>query len=158
MRSYNKFLKCYFTFCVSTIKNTQFQKFVCQIYSLGSVVRALRYITERLPVLIQALRICPSGQSARTLFKSLESKPTLTNKQNSPHAHCPKLPPRGPTPLATSVCEQIFFHFYSTTVYNSQCRPERNETSERIGLRAQRLKQALSENLRLIGSCEIEIC
>ena len=75
-----------FFFCVSTIKTALFHHFVCQICSVGSVVRAVRYITERLPVLIQAVRFCPSGESARTLFKSSESKPTLSNKQNSPQA------------------------------------------------------------------------
>jgi hypothetical protein len=33
-----------------------------------------------LPVLIQAVCFCPSGESARSLFKSSESKLTLTNK------------------------------------------------------------------------------
>ena len=105
IRSHNKFLQCNFTFCVSTIKNAMFQLFVCQICSLGSVVRAVRYKIERLPVLIQAVRFCPSGESARTLFKSSESNPTLSNKQNSPQKHCLTVPPRGTTPLATSVCE-----------------------------------------------------
>ena len=59
------------------------------ICSVGSVVRAVRYITKRLPVLIQAVRFCPSGESARTLFKSSESNPTLSNKQNSPHSERP---------------------------------------------------------------------
>jgi hypothetical protein len=132
MRSHNKFLKCNFTFCVSTIKTTLFQIFVCQICSLGSVVRAVRYITERLPVLIQAVCFCPSGESARTLFKSSESKLTLSNKQNRPHRGSHTEPPRGPTPLAPSVCERIFFHFCLTTVYNPRCSPDWNETSERI--------------------------
>ncbi len=59
-----------FFFCVSTIKTELFQLFVCQICSVGSVVRAVRYITERLPVLIQAVRFCPCGESARTLFRA----------------------------------------------------------------------------------------
>jgi len=59
-------------FCVSTIKTALFQLCVCQICSVGSVVRVVRYITERLPVLIQAVCFCPSGESARTLFKSSE--------------------------------------------------------------------------------------
>ncbi len=104
------------------------------------MVRAVRYITERLPVLIQAVCFFPSGESARTLFESLESKLTLSivsNKQNRPHRGSHTEPPRGPTPLATSVCERIFFHFCLTTVYNPRrrCRLERNETSERIELR-----------------------
>jgi hypothetical protein len=41
---------------------------ICQICRLGSVDRALRYTIRRLPVLIHAMRICPSGESARTLF------------------------------------------------------------------------------------------
>jgi hypothetical protein len=123
-----------FFFCVSTIKTTLFQLFVCQICSLGSVVRAVRYITERLPVLIQAVCFCPRGESARTLFKSSESNPTLSNKQNSPHAHCLTVPRRGPTPLATSVCERIFFHFCLTTALKPLCGLFWNETSERIGI------------------------
>ncbi len=96
------------------------------------MVRATRYVTERLQVLIQAVCFCPSGESARTLFKSSESNPTLINKQTSPHAQCLTVPLRGPIPLATSVCELIFFHFCVTTVYNPRWMPERNETSERI--------------------------
>jgi hypothetical protein len=44
-------------------------------------------------------------------------------------------PPRGPTPLATSVYERIFFHFCLTTALKQNCGLERNlnETSERIG-------------------------
>ena len=132
MRSHNMFLQCNFFFCVSTIKTALFQLCVCQICSVGSVVRVVRYITERLPVLIQAVRFCPSGESARTLFKSQESKPTLTNNQNSPYAQCLTVPPRGPTPLATSVCEGIFFHFCLTTALKQLCMSERNETSERL--------------------------
>ena len=121
MRSHNKFGKWNFTFCVSTIKTTLFQLFVYQICSVGSVFRAVRYITERLPVLIQAVCFCPSGESARTLFKSSESKLTLSNKQNRPHRGSHTEPPRGPTPLATSVCERIFFHFCLTTALKQLC-------------------------------------
>jgi hypothetical protein len=128
MRSHNKFLKCNFTFCVSTIKTALLHLFVCQICSVGSVVRAVRYITERLPALIQAVRFCPSGESARTLLKSSDSKPTLTNKQNCPHADCLTVPPRGPTPLALSVCERIFFHFCLTTVNNCLQSPMQAES------------------------------
>ncbi len=74
------------------------------------------------------------GESARTLLKSSESKPGLTNKQNSPHAQCLTVPPRSPTPLATSVCGRIFFHFCLTTVYNPRWMTDWNETSERIVL------------------------
>ncbi len=69
------------------------------------------YTIERLPVLIQVVRFCPSGESARTLFKSSESKLTLSNKQNRPHRGSHTEPPRGPTPLAPSVYQRIFFHF-----------------------------------------------
>ncbi len=110
MCSDNKFLKCNFTFCVSTIKITLFQLFVCQICSVGSgsVVREVLNITERLRVLIQAVCFCPSGESARTLFKSLESNPTLSNKQNSPHAQYL----REAQPLLHPVCvNESFFTF-----------------------------------------------
>jgi len=136
IRSHNMFLQCNFFLCVSTIKTALFQQFVCQICSVGSVVRAVRYITERLPVLIQAVRFCPSGESARTLFKSSESKLTLSNKQNRPHRGSHTEPPRGPTPLAPSVCQRIFFHFCLTTALKQLCRPNRNETSERIDRRS----------------------
>ena len=72
------------------------------------MVRAVRYITERLPVLIQAVRFCPSGESARTLFKSSESNPTLSNKQNSPYAQYL----REAQPLLHPVCvNESFFTF-----------------------------------------------
>ena len=60
---------------------------ICQICSCGSVVRALRFISERLPVLIQAVCFCHSGLSAPTLFKSSETKPALTRRRGG-------LPPR----------------------------------------------------------------
>ncbi len=128
MRSHKKFLNWNFTFCVSTIKTTLFQLFVCQICSVGTVVRAVCYITKRLPVLIQAVCFCPSGESARTLFKSSESKLTLSNKQNRPHRGSHTEPPRGPTPLAPNVCEQIIFHFCLTTVYNCLQSPMQAES------------------------------
>ena len=78
------------------------------------------------------MRFCPSGESARTLFKSSESKSTLTNKQNCPHADCLTVPPRGPIPLATSVRQRIFFHFCLTTASKQLCRRKRDGTSERI--------------------------
>ena len=59
----------------------------CRICSRGSVVRALRLISERLPVLIQAVCFCPSGLCAPTLFKSSETKPALTRRRGG-------LPPR----------------------------------------------------------------
>ncbi len=49
-----------------------FHIIICRICSRGSVVRALRLISKRLPVLIQAVCFCPSGLCAPTLFKSLE--------------------------------------------------------------------------------------
>jgi hypothetical protein len=95
MRSHNKFLKCNFTFCVSTIKIALFQQFLCQICSVGTVVpvRAVRYIIERLPVLIQAKRFCPSGESARTLFNLRNRTPHLpTNKTVLTHTASGFLP------------------------------------------------------------------
>ncbi len=52
---------------------------ICRICSRGSVVRALRLTSERLPVLIQVVcfKFCPSGLCAPTLFKSSETKPAL---------------------------------------------------------------------------------
>jgi len=64
-----------------------FRIMLCRIWSCGSVVRALRLISERLPVLIQAVRFCPSGLCAPTLFKSSETKPALTSRRGG-------LPPR----------------------------------------------------------------
>ena len=57
-----------------------FQIMLSEICSRGSMVRALRFISERLPVLIQTARFCPSGTSAPTpsLFKSSEAKPSLS--------------------------------------------------------------------------------
>ena len=52
-----------------------FQEMLSQICSRGSVVRAVRFVSERLLVLIQTARFCPSGTSAPTLFKSSEAKP-----------------------------------------------------------------------------------
>ncbi len=46
----------------------------CQFCILGSVVRALRFTSERLPVLIQTVCFCSSGKGAPTLFKSSEPK------------------------------------------------------------------------------------
>ena len=100
------------------------------------MVRALHYITGRLPVLIQAVCFCPSGESARTLFKSSESKPTISNKQNNSHRDLQNFTQRGPTPLAASVCERIIIQKGHITFYNPRCRLERNETSERIAPRA----------------------
>ena len=59
-----------------------------QICSHGSAVRVVRFLSERLLVLIQTARFCPSGTSAPTLFKSLEAKPSLST-------HHGGLPPRG---------------------------------------------------------------
>ncbi len=60
----------------------------CQIWILGSVVRALRCRSERLPVLIQTVCFCSSGKDAPTLFKSWEPKPFLSQSHHW-------LPPRG---------------------------------------------------------------
>ena len=62
-----------------------FRIMLCRICSCGSVVRALRLISERLPVLIQAVCFCPSGLCAPTLFKSSETKPALTRRRGGLH-------------------------------------------------------------------------
>ena len=64
-----------------------FHIMLSEICSRGSMVRALRFKSERLPVLIQAARFCPSGTSAPTLFKSSEAKSSLSNRPGG-------LPPR----------------------------------------------------------------
>ena len=83
------------------------------------MVRALHYITGRLQVLIQTVCFCPSGECARTLFKSSESKPTISNKKNNSHrASQPEnFTPRGPTPLASSVFERIILQKVHITFY-----------------------------------------
>ena len=55
-----------------------FHIMLSEICSRGSMVRAVRFKSERLPVLIQTARFCPSGTSAPTLFKSSEAKPSLS--------------------------------------------------------------------------------
>ncbi len=60
----------------------------CQICILGSVVRALCFISERLPVLIQPECFCSNGKGAPKLFKSSEPKPSLSQSHHW-------LPPRG---------------------------------------------------------------
>jgi hypothetical protein len=42
------------------------------------MVRAVRFKSERLPVLIQTVSFCPSGTSAPILCKSSEAKPSLS--------------------------------------------------------------------------------
>ena len=66
------------------------RQMLSQMCSHGSAVRAVRFVSERLLVLIQTARFCPShgGTSAPTLFKSSETKPSL------PSCHC-GLPRRG---------------------------------------------------------------
>jgi hypothetical protein len=59
--------------------------------SFGSVVKALRLTSERLPVPIQTVLFCPSGASALNLFISSEAKlakACLSSRHVS-------LPPRG---------------------------------------------------------------
>ncbi len=65
-------------------KTTMFHIMLCRICSRGSVVRVLRFISERLPVLIQAVCFCPSGLCAPTLFKPSETKPILTSPSANP--------------------------------------------------------------------------
>ena len=72
------------------------QQRLSQICSHGSAVRVVRFLSERLLVLIQTARFCPSGTSAPTPYKSSETKPSLSC------CHC-GLPPRG--------------HYYFPTVY-----------------------------------------
>ncbi len=55
-----------------------FHKMLSEICSRGSMVRAVRFTSESLPVLIQTARFCPSGTSAPTLFKSSEARPSLS--------------------------------------------------------------------------------
>jgi hypothetical protein len=59
-----------------------------QICIPGLVVRALRFTSERLPVLNQTVCSCQSGKGAPKLFKSSEPKPSLSQRH-----HC--LRPRG---------------------------------------------------------------
>jgi hypothetical protein len=61
---------------------------ICQFCIPGSVVRALRFTSERLPVLIQTVCFCSSGKGAPILFKSSEPKPPLSQSHHW-------LPPRG---------------------------------------------------------------
>ena len=74
------------------------------------MVRALHYITGRLPVLIQAVCFCPSGECAPTLFKTSESKPTISNKQNTYH-HLESCTPgaRQYKVVRTGTCQYILF-------------------------------------------------
>ena len=55
-----------------------FHLMLSEICSRGSMVRAVRFKSERLPVQIQTARFCPCGTSAPTLFKSSEAKPSLS--------------------------------------------------------------------------------
>ena len=81
------------------------RQMLSQMCSHGSLVRAVRFVIERLRVLIQTARFCPSGTSAPTLFKSSETKPSLSC------CHC-GLPPRG--------------YYYLPTVYKKwNARPGR---------------------------------
>jgi hypothetical protein len=65
----------------------------CQICILGSVVRALRVSSERLPVLIQTVCFCFIGKGAPILFKSLEPvyaslvRVFITPNASSPQVH-----------------------------------------------------------------------
>ncbi len=54
----------------------------CQICILGSVVRALRFISERSPVLIQMVFFCWSGKGAPTHFNSSEPKTSLSQSHD----------------------------------------------------------------------------
>jgi hypothetical protein len=76
-----KFLQL--TFMIAMI-----QILTCQICVLGSMVRALRFASKRLPVLIQTECFCSSGKGTPILFKSSEPKPSLSLNHHS-------LPQRG---------------------------------------------------------------
>ncbi len=54
--------------------------FQIMLSSLGLAVRAVRFVSERLPVQIQTVRFCLSGLCARILFKSSEAKPSLSSR------------------------------------------------------------------------------
>jgi hypothetical protein len=55
----------------------------CQICIFCSVVRALRFVSERLPVLVQSVCFCSSGKGSPKLFKSSETKPSLSQSHHS---------------------------------------------------------------------------
>ncbi len=61
-----------------------FRIFASRISSCGSVVRALRLISVRLPIQIQPVCFCPSGVSAPALFKSSEAKPAPSSHHGWP--------------------------------------------------------------------------
>ncbi len=76
------FYGCEFFFAIRlyTRNDSHLQGLICQICILGWVVRVLRFISERLPVLFQTVCFCCSGKgrSAPTLFKSSEPKPGIS--------------------------------------------------------------------------------
>ncbi len=53
-----------------------------QVCILGSMVRALLFISQRLPVLIQTVCFYSSGKGAPELFKSSEPKPSLSQSHH----------------------------------------------------------------------------
>ena len=83
------FLVCNFLFCNSTIKTAMFQQMLSQICSCGSVVRAVRFLSERLLVLIQTARFCPSGTSAPTWAAGRQPPPARTGQGGGPPGRAP---------------------------------------------------------------------
>ncbi len=71
-----------FLFCNSTSYTAMFR--IMQ----SSMVKALCFLSQRLPVQNQSMRFCTSGVCARILFKSSEAKPSLSSRHGG-------LPPRG---------------------------------------------------------------
>ncbi len=112
---------------------------ICQICSLDSVVRTLHCTIGRLPVLIQKACFCPStsSESARSLFKSSESK--LTYQQIKQSSLTGPGPPRGLQP----VCANESFSLLLNNCLKQNCMMERNETSERIGDKVQFIQNVI---------------
>ena len=101
-------------FCNSTTLTAMFHIMICRICRCGSVVRALRLISERLPVLIQAVCFCPSGLCAPTLFKSSETKPALTRRRGG-------LPPRDNSYFRFAACTEPTVYKSLTGILSTRC-------------------------------------
>jgi hypothetical protein len=80
-----------------------------EICSHGSMVRAVRLKSKRLPVLIQTACFCPSGTSAPTLFNSSEAEPSLSSRPGG-------LPPRAEICLLYTVLKWNARRVDSTSV------------------------------------------
>ncbi len=86
-----------------------FHILISEICSHGSMVGVVRFKNEILRVLVQTARFCPSGMSAPTLFKSSESKPSLSNSPGG-------LPPRAEICLLYTVQKWNASRLESTSV------------------------------------------